>query len=80
MRSSVEIGRIAVPTLVVVGDDDVLTPPVQAERVARALPHPRLEVLAGAGHGLMIERAETLNALIRDFASGSATPVAGNGR
>ena len=72
-----EIGRIAVPTLVVVGDDDVLTPPIQAERVARELPHARLEVLAGAGHGLMIERAETVNALIRDFASGAAMPVAG---
>jgi pimeloyl-ACP methyl ester carboxylesterase len=72
-----EIARIAAPTLVVVGHDDVLTPPAQAERVARELPHARLEVLAGAGHGLMMERAETVNALIRDFASGGATPVAG---
>ena len=65
------LGRITVPALVVVGDDDVLTPPAQAERVARELPHARLEVLAGAGHALMIERAEAVNALIRELASGS---------
>ena len=38
------------------------------ETLARALPVARLEVLPGAGHALMLERAEALNALLRDFA------------
>ena len=66
-----DLARIAAPALVVVGDDDVLTPPAQAKRVARELSHARLEVLAGAGHALMIERAERVNALIRELASDS---------
>jgi pimeloyl-ACP methyl ester carboxylesterase len=61
--------RVAVPTLVVAGGDDVLAPPAHAEALARAVQGARLEVLPGAGHALMIERAERLNALVREFAA-----------
>jgi pimeloyl-ACP methyl ester carboxylesterase len=37
--------------------------------VTRALGEARLTVLDGAGHALMIERAEALNALVQDFAA-----------
>jgi pimeloyl-ACP methyl ester carboxylesterase len=67
-----ELGRIAAPALVVAGSDDLLTPPAEAESVVCALPHARLEVLPGAGHALMIERADTVNALIRELASATA--------
>jgi len=63
-----DLGRIAAPALVVVGGDDVLTPPAQAEALAHRLPRARFEVIEGAGHAVMIERAKALNALIRDFA------------
>jgi len=68
-----DAGRLGVPALVVAGADDVLTPPAQAEAAARALPHARLEVLAGAGHAVGIERAEALNALVRAFAADHAS-------
>jgi pyruvate dehydrogenase E2 component (dihydrolipoamide acetyltransferase) len=60
---------IAVPALVVAGEDDVLTPLTQAQALARRLRRARLEVVLGAGHALMIERAEALNDLVRSFAS-----------
>lgn len=65
-----DLHRIVAPTLVAVGADDALTPPAQAEAVARGLPRARLEVLAGAGHAVMIERVEAVNAFIRDFVTG----------
>ena len=65
-----DLTRLTLPVLVVGGSDDVLTPPAQADAVAAALPTARLEVLAGAGHSLPIERAGELNEAIRKFAGG----------
>jgi len=62
-----DLGRIAVPALVIVGADDVLTPPAEAEEVARRLPRARLECVDGAGHAVMMERADEVNALVRDW-------------
>ena len=39
-----------VPTLVVVGEADILTPPDQARAMAAAIPGARLAVIPGAGH------------------------------
>jgi pimeloyl-ACP methyl ester carboxylesterase len=44
------LGAIEVPTLVVVGEDDVLTPPSAAKAMADAIPHAELRVINGAGH------------------------------
>lgn len=48
--STPDLGRIQVPTLVVVGEEDVLTPPPLARAMAEAIPGARLAVLPGAGH------------------------------
>jgi pimeloyl-ACP methyl ester carboxylesterase len=63
-----DLPKIDLPALVVVGTADVLTPPAEAEAIARLLPNARLEVLPGGGHMLMLERADELNRLIADFA------------
>jgi pimeloyl-ACP methyl ester carboxylesterase len=63
-----ELSRITVPTLVISGTNDVITPPAEARRMARGIPGARLELLDGAGHMLMLERAETIDSLITDFA------------
>lgn len=44
------LARIQVPTLVVVGEEDVLTPPDEAEAMAAAITGSRLEVVPAAGH------------------------------
>jgi pimeloyl-ACP methyl ester carboxylesterase len=82
LTSSLE--RVTVPTLVVVGDLDRLTPPVQAERMVASLPHViEFLHLADCGHAVPLERPNELgDALARlaagvGLASGEATDVAG---
>lgn len=41
---------VDVPTLVVVGDEDALSPPAEAQAMAAAVPHARLVVVPGSGH------------------------------
>ena len=57
-----------IPTLVVGGTADLLTPPFEARQIAGLIPGARLELIAGGGHMLMLERTEELDRLIVDFA------------
>lgn len=61
------VPRIHVPTLVLVGEHDRVTPPAAAVQLAGALPDGRLVVIAGAGHIPMLERALDLDRAIRPF-------------
>jgi pimeloyl-ACP methyl ester carboxylesterase len=61
---------IAVPTLVIVGDEDVLTPPSDAEAMAAVLPQASLVRIAGAGHLANLERSQAFEASIEDFLAG----------
>lgn len=65
-----EIDRIAVPTLVIVGADDVPTPIDRAERIAERVPGARLEIVADAGHSSTVEQPKLVTALIDDFVTG----------
>ncbi len=60
--------EIALPTLILSGSADVITPPAEARRIAELVPGARLEVFKGAGHMLMLERTDEVNALITEFA------------
>jgi len=60
-----ELGRIAVPTLVVVGELDRETPPAYAEALAEGIPGARLEVVPGAGHITNLEAPDAVTALLR---------------
>lgn len=62
-----EIGRITVPTLVVVGAEDQATPPAEAERIAAAISGARLEVVANCGHSCTLEQPAAITSLLRSF-------------
>lgn len=62
------LGEITVPTLVVCGSRDIITPVSHSRLLAERIPGARLEVLEGGGHMLMLERAEELDRLIVEFA------------
>jgi pimeloyl-ACP methyl ester carboxylesterase len=67
------LGAITAPTLVVVGEQDLLTPPWIAREVAEAIPGARFEVIRGDGssHVLPIERPDDFNRLVSDFLAGA---------
>ena len=63
-----ELPHVQIPTLVIGGTADVLTPPAQAAPDRDADPGARLEMIPGGGHMLMLERTDELDRLIVDFA------------
>jgi len=56
-----------VPTHVLVGDCDRLTPPGHARRLSAAMPWADLSVLAGAGHMLPLERDDAVTRAVADL-------------
>ncbi|MEU6041398.1 alpha/beta hydrolase [Actinomadura sp. NPDC047616] len=61
------LGALTVPALVVVGDRDTVTGPAESGAIAAALPHARLEVLAGAGHVANQQRPDEFNRVVLRF-------------
>jgi pimeloyl-ACP methyl ester carboxylesterase len=63
------LGAIIAPTLVIVGEQDLLTPPWVAQEVAGGIPGARFEVLAGDGssHVVALERPDDFNRLVTAF-------------
>jgi pimeloyl-ACP methyl ester carboxylesterase len=62
------LGTIDLPTRVVVGTRDVLTPPRHAKAMmAEGIPHAELVVLPGTGHMVMLECPEELNTMLHEF-------------
>jgi len=62
-----ELGAITAPTLVIVGNQDILTPRGDSEELAELIPTAELVVISGAAHGLMVEHASTYNRILGDF-------------
>lgn len=58
---------IDVPTLIVVGDEDVLTPVKDSRAMQLAIADSRLEVIAGAGHVSNMERPAAFNHVLSEF-------------
>ena len=62
-----DVPRITVPTLVICGADDKMTPPANSQFLADRIPGARMALIAGAGHFVMMERAPAFNAELRNF-------------
>ncbi len=60
------LNTIRVPTLVMVGKDDILTPPSFSRELAKKIRRARLVVLPG-GHGFFLEQADLVNRTILRF-------------
>jgi 3-oxoadipate enol-lactonase len=61
------LGEVTAPTLVLVGNQDILTPRGDSEEIADRLPNAELVVISGAAHGFMVEHASTFNKVLLDF-------------
>jgi pimeloyl-ACP methyl ester carboxylesterase len=61
------IEGVKVPTLVVVGDEDTLTPVEESRTLAAAHPGAELVIIPGAGHLANLECPEAFNAALNAF-------------
>lgn len=64
------LAAIRCPTMVSVGEDDLLLPPRFSRQLASRIPGATLEVVPGAGHVYFWERPEAFNRLSLDFLAG----------
>lgn len=76
------LGQIAVPTLVITGADDALTPPTESERLAQAIRRAQLKMIPHAGHLVAFERPDEFNHLLKEWLNrvGLASPDGDNYR
>jgi pimeloyl-ACP methyl ester carboxylesterase len=65
-----KISRIDIPTLVVAGTHDQLTPQKYGEYLAKNIPGAQLVVLSGAGHMMPLEKAEEFCLALENFIKG----------
>ena len=61
------LAAITCPTLVVVGNEDAISPPQEMGAIARAIPGARLVEIDGAGHLSPVENPEQVNAAMLEF-------------
>jgi pimeloyl-ACP methyl ester carboxylesterase len=54
-----------VPTTLILGEKDMMTPAKAGKTLAAAIPHARTVVLEGAGHMMMSERPDELLAALK---------------
>jgi pimeloyl-ACP methyl ester carboxylesterase len=64
-----DLASITVPTLVLVGDKDPLTPPDRAEEMAAAIPEARLVIVPDCGHISTLEQPEAVNRALIEWLS-----------
>jgi pimeloyl-ACP methyl ester carboxylesterase len=59
--STLTLERITCPTLLLVGEEDAITPPSDSEMMADLLPDVRLSIIPSAGHLPNMENPDTFN-------------------
>lgn len=62
-----DLASIDVPTLVVVGEEDAITPPAEAEKLAAGIEGARLVRVEGAGHLAPVEKPEVFGRALGEW-------------
>ena len=63
------LSTIRVPTLVLVGEEDTLTPPAMSESINKAMSDTELVLISKAGHMSNLEQPEAFNGALARFLS-----------
>ena len=66
---------IRTPTLILVGNQDAITPPALSEDLAALIPHARLDVIEGASHLANLDKPVEFNRTVDDFLSAAEQEV-----
>jgi len=64
------LASVTVPTRVIVGSEDRLTPLHQSEMLSTYMPHAQLSIIPGVGHALHLEAVESFARLVMEFCPG----------
>jgi pimeloyl-ACP methyl ester carboxylesterase len=67
---SENVATITLPTLILVGERDVMTPPAFSEALQKQIRRSRLVLVPGAGHMVMLEKPQEVNQALEAFVSG----------
>lgn len=62
-----DLKNIHVPTLIIVGEEDLPRPPDEAREMAALIPHAQLEIIPKAGHICTVERPAYVNEILSRF-------------
>jgi len=62
-----QLSKISMPTLIVCGAEDKMTPPKYSELLRDNISNSRMEIVANAGHMVMLEQPEVVAGLLTDF-------------
>jgi 3-oxoadipate enol-lactonase len=62
-----QLEQIRVPTLVICGEHDAISPTAEMRKIAEAIPHARYVEIPAAGHMAPLEKPEEVNAAIVEF-------------
>ena len=57
------------PTLIVCGDDDPVTPPINHQVIASVMPHVQLHAVEGGGHLVLVDSPSRVAPVITNFLS-----------
>lgn len=68
-----DLGRIRIPTEIVIGDHDGVIRPDQSQAIASAIPGARLVVLKDVGHAALIQDPDQYDRAVLDFVDGEST-------
>jgi pimeloyl-ACP methyl ester carboxylesterase len=61
------LGSLSMPVHVIGAEHDILVPCWKSRELAELIPDAKLTVIAGAPHGVQLERAEEFNRAVLDF-------------
>ena len=64
------LSQINVPTLVIAGEEDRVTPPQESEILAKGISDSTLSLIPGAGHFSMLDNPVAFNRILRRFLDG----------
>jgi 3-oxoadipate enol-lactonase len=62
-----QVQALRTPTLLIVGEHDVIAPPAIMKMFQSYMPHARLTEVAGAGHSVYFEKPEAFNRIVLEF-------------
>jgi pimeloyl-ACP methyl ester carboxylesterase len=69
-----DLGRIKAPTLILAGDDDMMSLE-HTTAMYRAIPNSELAIVPGTSHGLFMEKSSLVNRVILDFLGNDPVPT-----